>query len=313
MTDQKHSTVLIIVGPTASGKSRLALCIAGMCQAEIVSADSRQIYKYMTIGTDKPSIEIQKQVPHHCIDIAEPTVYFSAGEYAKMARPIVADILSRKKLPIVVGGSGLYIQCLVDGVFEENHRDPDIRDRLKKMAKSEGLKVLYQRLCAVDPEAAQRIHANDEKRIIRALEVYELTGKPISQIQKESTKPANFHPAFWGLQWPRNLLYERINARVDHMIESGLVDEVRELQKSGFYRKHNAMDSVGYKEIFDYLDGLITLEEAVDLIKKNTRRFAKKQMTWFRRESRIQWIDVVEPADWKGIAQSILQFVFPIS
>jgi tRNA dimethylallyltransferase len=301
-----HQPVLVVVGPTASGKTRLSLSIAKIGDGEIVSADSRQIYRYLEIGTAKPSKNEMEGIPHHCIDIINPDESFSAGAYGKYARHIVSEIHARRHLPIVVGGSGLYIRALVDGIFWEECKDPELREKLKEEAEKKGLNILYQRLCKVDPEAAEKIHTNDKKRIIRALEVYEITGQPISRMQKEKTQPADFSTHFWGLRWPREVLYQRINKRVDTMLEKGLVEEVKQLQSQGLGPALNALDSVGYKEIFAFLQGECSYGEAIEQIKRNTRRFAKKQLVWFRGDRRIRWIDMEAPVDWRGIARQIL-------
>ena len=307
MTSGVKKRVLLIVGPTASGKTQLSFRIAERCNGEIVSADSRQVYRYMDVGTDKPAKTELERIPHHCIDIRNPDEYFSAGEYARIARSIIQDICSRGRIPIVVGGSGLYIRAVVDGVFSGNYRNPRIRERLKKEADAMGVESLHKRLFEVDSQAAEKIHPNDMRRIIRALEVYEITGLPISKIQKEKTEPADFDPLFWGLRWDREVIYRRINERVDRMMESGLVEEVQKLREMGYGLQHNGLDSVGYKEVIEYLDGQSTLEDTVQQIKQNTRRFAKKQMTWFRRDKRIHWIDVQEPADWDKLALDVLR------
>ena len=298
--------MLLIVGPTASGKTRLSIGVAEKCGGEIVSADSRQVYRYMDIGTAKPTMVERKTVPHYCIDIQNPDESFSAGEYGILARRIVAEILARGRIPIVVGGSGLYIRALVDGVFFGDYKDRDLRERLKRQAEEEGLDDLYNQLSGVDPAAAQKIHPNDSRRIIRALEVYELSGKPMTRVQEEKTEPADFIPQFWGLDWPREVLYQRIERRVDEMVQSGLIQEVERLKGMGFGLRYNSLDSVGYKEVFDYLGGSILFDEMVDLIKRNTRRFAKKQLTWFHRDPRIQWIELREPVDWDEIEQRCL-------
>jgi tRNA dimethylallyltransferase len=277
-----------------------------MTKGEIVSADSRQVYRCLEIGTAKPLESEMQGVTHHCIDIRNPDEIFSAGEYGKMARQIISEIYSRNHLPIICGGSGLYIRALVDGMFSDASRDPEIRKKVKEEAEEKGLAELYNRLVKIDPEAAEKIHPNDRKRILRAIEVYEITGQPISVVQKENTRSSGFTAHFWGLKWPRPILYQRINERVDAMLEKGLVEEVQGLKAKGWGPELNALDSVGYKELFAHFRGEIEYEEAVELIKRNTRRFAKKQMIWFRRDSRIQWVDMEEPVDWQGIAQRIL-------
>ena len=298
--------VLFIVGPTASGKTNLSLRIAQEVGGEIVSADSRQVYTYMDIGTAKPSLQERQAVVHHFVDCKEPDEYFSAGEYGRLARETIQEILERGRLPVVVGGSGLYIRAVADGIFTGDYRDADLRERLKRTAEEEGVSVLYDRLRCVDPVYAERIHPNDKRRIVRALEVEALSGRRFSSIHEKETRPASFVTVFWGLRWPREVLYARIDRRVDEMMDKGLVDEVARLRKIGYGLQHNSLDSVGYKEILTYLDGNISLSQAVEAIKRNTRRFAKKQMTWFRSDARIRWIDLDEPVDWNRIATMVI-------
>jgi tRNA dimethylallyltransferase len=304
---QSENHVLIIVGPTASGKSALAMRIAIRAKGEIVSADSRQIFRHLDIGTAKPTPSEMRLVPHHMIDIKDPDASYNAGLYSIMGRNIIQDVLARGRLPIVVGGSGLYIQALTDGVFTGNFQDSSIRENLNREADEKGLEELYLRLQEADPRAASIIHANDRKRIIRALEVHVLSGKPISQMQQEETRSAGFKPVYWGLRWPRDSLYQRIEVRVDEMIHEGLVQEVEKLRGRGYGPELNSMDSVGYKEVFPYLDGLITKQEMISLIKRNTRRYAKKQITWFRKNTSIRWIDLDFSVDWEVIAGHILE------
>ncbi len=284
----------------------MSIQLAKMGNGEIVSADSRQVYRGLEIGTAKPVESEMQDVPHHCIDIKNPDEIFSAGEFGNLARQLVSEIHSRNRLPIVTGGSGLYIRALVDGIFSVGSRDIEIREKLEKEVEKKGLTVLYDRLKKVDPVAAEKIHPNDKKRILRAIEVYEITGQPISVIQKEKTLSSGFSAHFWGLKWPRAVLYQRINQRVDTMLEKGLMEEVKALKEKGWGTEINALDSVGYKEIFAHLRGEYGYEKAISLIKRNTRRFAKKQLIWFRRDDRIQWIDMEEPVDWTGMAQRIL-------
>jgi tRNA dimethylallyltransferase len=297
--------VPILVGPTASGKTLISLRIAERIPCEVVSADSRQMFKHMDVGTAKPSSSETKKVRHHCIDLFAPDEVFSAGQFGPMARVIVRDILSRGLMPLVVGGSGLYIRALVDGIFEGGFKDDELRSKLNEEAETGGLEVLYRRLMSSDPDAARKIHANDRKRIIRALEVGMLSGKRISTLQKDNTIRADWTPRFFGLEWPRDTLCSRIDTRVDGMIRDGLVREVRELAARGYSLRNNAMDSVGYKEILRFLDGELELDEAVEEIKKNTRRFAKRQMTWFHRDPRIRWFAVRETEELLSIANHI--------
>jgi len=261
----------------------------------------------MDIGTAKPDKDEQEAVTHHCIDICSPNEYFSAGEYAKIARKCIDHIFAEQSFPMVVGGSGLYIQALVDGVFQGNYRDPEIRKEIREYAKNDGWIQLYQELMRIDPETASQIHENDHKRIVRSLEVYRLTGKPISHIQKMKTIPADFNPIFAGIQWPRDILYQRIESRVNKMIDLGLISEVQKLLELGYSKSLNSLDSVGYKEIIAYLEGKCSLEEAIGLIKQNTRRFAKRQMTWFRRDKRIRWFSIQHERQFSTITDRIVR------
>ncbi|HHS13007.1 MAG TPA: tRNA (adenosine(37)-N6)-dimethylallyltransferase MiaA [bacterium] len=299
------SRVLILVGPTASGKTAVSLKLAELLNGEIVSADSRQVYRGMDIGTAKPAPEEIGDIPHHCLDILDPEEPFSAGDFARLAREAVIQIIGRKRVPIIVGGSGLYVQALVDGFFPGNYRNIDLRANLKEEAKRFGSGYLYARLQSKDPCAAGKIHPNDQKRIIRALEVYSISGKPISSVQKEETLPGFFSPNFYGLRFPREILKERIRQRVDQMVEQGLFEEVRKLMDSSIDPGANSLDSLGYKETAAFLRGEIGKDEAVERIKRNTVRFAKRQMTWFRRDSRIKWIDIEETTPLNSAAEII--------
>jgi tRNA dimethylallyltransferase len=303
--------VPIIVGPTASGKTHVSLNLAERMPCEIVSADSRQIFRHMDIGTAKPSPSERARVRHHFIDRLEPDEVFSAGQYGTLARAVVRDIFARGLTPLVVGGSGLYLRALVDGIFEGSFRDEELRGRLREEAETQGLDSLYRRLSSLDPDAARKIHANDQKRIIRALEVCLVSGAPFSRLQRDGTLKADWTPRFFGLNWPREILYRRIDDRVGAMIRDGLVREVQDLVARGFTRRHNALDSVGYKEILLYLDAGLELEAAVELIRKNTRRFAKRQMTWFRGDGRIRWIDVRDIEDLTSVSGRILDLLEP--
>jgi tRNA dimethylallyltransferase len=298
--------VLFVVGPTASGKSQLALEIARLACGELVSADSRQIYRFMNIGTAKSGPDDREAIPHHLIDIITPDSVFSAGEYGRRARLAVEEIFSRNRLPVVAGGSGLYVRALADGLFDGHYRDESVRNGLRQRLNAEGMEALHRRLAEADPDAARKIHPNDGKRILRALEVITLSGKPITSIQKEETRPPGFQPRLYGLDWPRDILYRRIDDRVDEMIRSGLVAEVETLVKKGYGPGHPGLDSVGYKEVLAYLNGDVSCNDMIHLIKTNTRRFAKRQMTWFRRDGRIRWIPVSEPAEWRGLADLVL-------
>jgi tRNA dimethylallyltransferase len=288
----KQPLVLAIVGPTASGKTPASLLLAERLNGEIISADSRQIYKYLDIGTAKPARADRKRVKHYFIDVLEPDEEYSAGQFAKEARHVVAKILERRKLPILVGGSGLYVKSVIDGLFEGAGKDPEVRARLADQLVREGVEGLFEGLKKVDPVTAAKMTEVKPRRVIRALEVYYITGKPLSEFHAEQETKPEFTAIQVGLNWKRQELYDRINQRVDRMISDGLVDEVRSLRARGYDRRLNALNTVGYKEMFDYLDGSRSLEDTITLIKRNSRRFAKRQLTWFRADKRIQWVSM---------------------
>ncbi len=290
--DSKQRKVPILVGPTGVGKTEIALELADLLGAEIVSADSRQIYRYLDIGTAKPPPQALQRIPHHFIDILNPGEDYNAGFFARDARRVIAEIFARGRLPLVVGGSGLYVRALVDGFYDSEVRDPAVKRALHERARREGAPQLHRELASVDPETAARLHPNDTQRIVRALEVYTLTGKPFSELLHSGNVPAEFQPIFVGLTRHRKELYDRIEARVDKMLEQGLVQEVRRLQEKGYGPHLNALQTVGYQEVFRYLAGDLTEAEMVAEIKKNTRRYAKRQLTWFRRDARVEWVDL---------------------
>ena len=285
--------LIVLTGPTAVGKSKLSIELAKRIGGEIISADSMQVYKYMNIGTDKISPEKMGGVRHHLIDFLEPTEDFNVFMFQKLVKEAINDISSRGKVPIIVGGTGFYIQAvLYDIDFTETDEDDSYRSELEKRAETEGVHVLHEELRAVDPESAEAIHENNVKRVIRALEYYEKTGRPISQHNKEQHErksPYGFR--YFVLTDDRNTLYSRIDKRVDLMMEEGLLSEVEELQKLNIPKNATSMQSLGYREIIGYLDGEYDLDRAVYLIKLNTRHFAKRQLTWFRREQDVIWID----------------------
>ena len=273
------------------GKTELALCVATRIGGEIVSVDSRQIYRYMDIGTAKPTPEQLNLVPHHMLDCVTPDEPFSVADYQKGADRAIEEIHQRGKVPILVGGSGMYFRVVVDGIFQGPQADASFRQELRQEAEELGIQHLYNRLESVDPQAAARIHHNDLIRIIRALEVYEKSGKRISELQQQwkHSEPRYDFAAF-GLTRPRNELYKRIEARVDRMMSDGLMHEALSLSK--YSRDLSSMNCLGYKELFSFMDGQCDLDEAIRLIKRNTRRFAKRQLTWFKKDKRIRWIDL---------------------
>ncbi len=284
------SKLLAIVGPTCSGKSALAMILASRLHGEIVSADSRQIYKYLDIGTSKPSLEDRRNVPHHFVDMLDPAEEYSAGTFGVEARKTIEEIVSRHRQPILVGGSGLYVKGVIDGFFEGPAKDPEVREMLEERLRNEGGQGLLETLQRVDPVSAVAIDSSKPRRIIRALEVFYITGKPISQHHREQPRTTWMECVQVGIEWSRADLYARIDKRVDRMFDQGLLEEVKQLQAKGFKRTLNALNSVGYKEVFDFLEGKTSQDEMVALIKRNTRRFAKRQLTWFRADKRMRWI-----------------------
>lgn len=288
--------LIVLTGPTAVGKSKLSIELAGKIGGEIISADSMQVYKYMDIGTDKISKEKMGNIPHHLIDFLDPKEDFNVFTFQKLVKEAIADISSRGKIPILVGGTGFYIQAvLYDIDFTETDEDNTIRHELEERVQREGTSGIYEELKSVDPESALLIHENNSKRVIRALEYYKKTGRKISEHNKEQSEnvsPYDFY--YFVLTDDREVLYSRIEKRVDEMIENGLVDEVKELREMNIPKTATSMQSLGYREIFGYLDGEYDLERAIYLIKRNTRHFAKRQLTWFRREKDMRWIDKSE-------------------
>ena len=286
-------TLICIVGPTAVGKTTISIQLAQRIDAEIVSLDSRQIYRQMDIGTAKPTSEQRQAVCHHLIDCVDVDQPFSAADYQRLADAAIATIGGRRKHIMIVGGAGLYFRALIDGIFKGPGANAEIRARLKREAETHGVTVLHEHLRQCDPDAAKRIHPNNLVRVIRALEVYELTGKPISALQQQWKTAERRYPfCAFGLNMPREVLYPRIEKRVDWMIATGLIEEVKSLLNQGYPRDCVAMQSFGYKEIIDYLDGARTHNDAISLLKQNTRQFAKRQLTWFRNDPRIVWLDL---------------------
>jgi tRNA dimethylallyltransferase len=302
--------VPFLVGPTASGKTAISILVARKMDAQIISADSRQLYRELDIGTAKPTLEERAAVPHHFVDCLDREELFSAGEYGRQARAKIMELLGAGIVPLVVGGSGLYISALANDFFDGPSADPEFRDRLKIRAASEGIQALYNELQQVDPEAAAKILPGDYRRIERALEIYYLTGFPISQIRKQQSNPPPYTPVLVGLEWPRKQLYERINARCLQMLEGGLIEETRRLvfERTLTPEICNAMDSVGYKETTQYLRCEVDYNEMVRLFQRNTRRFAKRQISWFGRDERIKWVEVDEGKPVEAIAGEIRNY-----
>ena len=281
----KKIPVIAIAGPTASGKTALSVSLAKKLGGEIISADSMQVYRGMDIGTAKPTSEEMGGIVHHMIDIVDPDEDFSAAEFCKRAAAAAEDITRRGKIPILCGGTGLYMDSfLKDTDFLENDTSPEVRQRLIKEAEALGADGMHKRLYEVDPVSAQRIHKNNVRRVIRALEFYEMTNIPISHHQEETKKKeSRYKPLYLMIDWDRSVLYERINKRADIMIENGLVGEVSGLLKKGYTRELTSMQGIGYKEMIAYLLGELSLCDAAEAIKQGTRRYAKRQLTWFGR------------------------------
>ncbi len=296
--------LVVICGPTATGKTDTAVQVAKRLRGEIVSADSMLVYRGMDIGTAKPTAVQMCGIPHYLIDIAEPDQEYNAALFQVQARAVIKGILKRKKLPLLVGGTGLYIRAVIDNYdFSSSSGSELYRKELQNEAADHGSAQLHQRLQEVDPGAAAKLHPNDTRRIIRALEVYKHTGRPISTFHKidQPGRPI-YELLMFGLTSDREILYQRIEQRVDQMINSGLVEEVQRLLNRGFTPELSSMRGLGYKEIEMYLAGRLSLVQAVDILKRNTRRYAKRQMTWFRRDKRIRWLD----PDREDVAETII-------
>lgn len=282
--------IVIVAGATASGKTALSIELAKRLSGEIVSCDSMQIYRGMDIGTAKPTKEEMQNIPHHMLDFLEPSQNFSAADFCAMARDIIADISRRGKLPILTGGTGLYIDSLVNNIeFAEETEKSHIRNELFKMAEKSGKEAVYKLLLKIDPDYAKMVHQNNLKRVIRAIEFYKTTGMTVTEHNAIPKTPI-YKAVYFCIDWDREVLYERINARVDQMIDTGLENEVRVLYDKYGRQNFTAFSGIGYKEFFDYFDGKKSLSETVEEIKQGTRRYAKRQLTWFRRNGNIHWL-----------------------
>ena len=285
--------LIVLTGPTAVGKTKLSIALAKAVNGEIISADSMQVYKYMDIGSAKIREEEMQGIRHYLVDELLPEEEFHIVRFQQMAKAAMEEIYAKGKIPILVGGTGFYIQAVTRDIdFTEAEQDDGYRKELEALASEKGNEYLHRMLEEVDPKSAEEIHANNVKRVIRALEFYHQNHTPISshnQEQKEHTSPYNL--AYFVLNAPRELLYERIDKRVDEMLEEGLVDEVRRLKEMGYQKGMVSMQGLGYKEILSYLEGEYPLEEAVRILKRDTRHFAKRQLTWFRREPEVIWVN----------------------
>lgn len=284
--------IICIAGPTASGKTALAVALAKEIGGEVVSCDSMQIYKGMDIGTAKPTKEEMEGVPHHMLDVAEPWEDFSVSRYCEMATPIVDDILSRGKTAVIAGGTGLYMDALIRGNSFAPFPSTGMREKLEAQADAEGMEAMLSLLRSIDPESAARLHLADRKRIIRALEVYYETGETITaHNRKTQSIPPRYNPIWFAIEdTQRSELYKRIDARVGKMLDEGLIDEIKGLLARGIPEKCTAMQAIGYKEFIDALNGQCSIDEAADLVRQSSRRYAKRQLTWFRRNPAIHWL-----------------------
>jgi len=308
LSSSAHPFAVILLGPTGVGKTAVALELAKHIPSEIVSADSRQVFRYMDIGTAKPTRAERAQVPHHFIDICLPDQIYSAGEYGEQARVVIDEILNRKKWPVVVGGSGLYLHALLEGFFAAPAANRDIQEQLKRRAREEGSAALHAELARVDPSAAARLHPHDAHRLVRALEIFYAGGKTVTAAWQQHGAPANFPYRLIGLNMSRPALYTRINLRVDKMLAEGLIEECRNLIKLGYAPELNALNTVGYQEVFQFLRDEISDERMATLIKQHSRNYAKRQMTWFRKMNGVEWIEAKPHDSAAGIAALILQY-----
>ena len=293
MNTEKKKPLIILTGPTAVGKTALSVKLAKVINGSIISADSMQVYRGMDIGSAKVTKEEMGGIKHYLIDVLEPDEEFHVVRFQQMAKEAMTEIYQEGKIPILTGGTGFYIQSvLYDIDFTSQQEDTAYRERLEQLAKEQGNEALHAMLQEVDPVSAEKIHANNVKRVIRALEFYEKTGTPISEHnEKEAAKESPYVFCYFVLNDDRQRLYDRIELRIDQMLEQGLVDEVRKLKEKGYHKEMVSMQGLGYKEILAWLDGEISYEEAVYILKRDTRHFAKRQLTWFRREKDVIWVD----------------------
>ena len=311
---KKKDNLLIILGPTAIGKSDVAINVAQKMDGEIISADSMLIYNYMDIGTAKVKPEEMRGIPHFLIDIVHPDEEFTVADFKQQAEKYIRQINNRDKLPIVVGGTGLYINSLVYELkFTRVKANQDLRNKYNELADKYGNDFIYNELYKIDATSAKKISPNDRKRIIRALEIYYETGKPMSYYNENFRKKSNkYNLVMIGLNTDRKLLYSRIEKRVDKMINDGLIDEVKRLISMGYNKNLPSMKAIGYKEIISYLEGELELNEAINILKRNTRRFAKRQLTWFKMDDRIKWININDFKDVDDIGNYIFNYASKI-
>ena len=300
-----ETRVIVIVGPTCSGKTDLSIDLALKLNSEIISADSRQVYKLLNIGTAQPSQQHRESVKHHLVDLLNPDQEFNASRFSNESSKLIEAIHKNNKIPIVCGGSGLYVKSLIDGIIDEVEVDKAYRNELYDLRKMYGNEYLYNQLLKVDLESAGKMLPQNWKRVVRALEVFHVTGKTIGYFHSQRKQKSSFNFIQFGLEWERTALYKNINDRVDRMIECGLIEEVSYILRQGFKKEINSLNTVGYKEIISYLENNINLDKAIELIKRNTRRFAKRQITWFKADPRITWLKVNTHGDLSVHAEKI--------
>ncbi|MBZ5750525.1 tRNA (adenosine(37)-N6)-dimethylallyltransferase MiaA [Metabacillus litoralis] len=301
--------LVVIIGPTAVGKTKLSIDLAHRLDGEIISGDSMQIYKGMDIGTAKISVNEMEGIRHHLLDIKSPEEDFSVAEFQANVRPLIEEIANQTKTPMIVGGTGLYIQSvLYDYQFTENPSDPEYRSKLEAELKDRGAKAIHQLLEKIDPESAWKIHPNNSRRVIRALEVFHCTNKTMSEYINSQEQEPLYDVALIGLTMDREILYDRINQRVEIMVKQGLLEEVKQLYDKGI-RNTQAIQAIGYKEIYDYFDGKMTYDEAINQLKQNSRRYAKRQLTWFRNKMEVKWFDMTPPIKYDGMVDDIFTYI----
>lgn len=289
--------VIVIVGPTASGKTSASINVAKKLNGEIISADSMQIYREMNIGTAKVTKEEADGIKHYLVDVVNPDEVFNVTKYKEMAEAAIEEILAKGKTPIIVGGTGLYVSTLINGIeFAEVGEDVEYREQMTALAEEKGAEYLHDELRKVDPDAADAIEMNNIRRVVRALEIFKLTGKTKTQLDIESRKEVKYDYRVYGIDTPREELYNRINIRVDKMFEEGLLEEVKYVNEK-YKISSTAIQGLGYKEVIEYIDGKVTYEEMIEKLKMETRRYAKRQLTWFRREEQIKWCPLIEIVD----------------
>lgn len=303
--------IIVLVGPTAVGKTYISVELAKKLNTEIISADSMQIYKGMDVGTAKITKEEMQGIKHHMIDILEPDKVYSVSDFKCTSEKIIDRIISENKIPIIAGGSGLYVNSLIyDLDFGKAKSDSSVRDHYTSLYKEHGEDYLYDMLKEIDPESAEKIHKNNVKRVMRALEVYHITGRKFSETNTDIRKGSSKYSCILaGIRMDRKVLYQRINERVDKMMEQGLVEEVKSLMSRGYGRELVSMQGIGYKEIIEYLEGGRELSEAVDILKRNTRRFAKRQFTWFLKDDNVKWFDVPSAEEIDIVVEDIYNYV----